>query len=108
MVGGHIQTEDEMRRRERRQVEVGADDERLAREVLASVRRAWRADTARALTDRRLLEACSLPDNEPVAFEPVSLNEDGIPEEARRALALWTRYRIVCLELLGSGRTGEA
>jgi hypothetical protein len=76
--------------------------------VLASVRRAWKADAARASIDRKLIEACSLSDMEPVAFRPNGFEEPSMPEEARRALALWTRYRIVWLELLGSGPTGEA
>jgi hypothetical protein len=91
--------------------EVEEDDERLARDLLASVRRTWRADSARASQrsiDRKLIEACALSDTEPVAFRPSGFEEGTIPEEARRALALWTRYRIVCLELLGSDRTGQA
>jgi hypothetical protein len=31
-----------------------------------------------------------------------------LPGEARKALALWTRYRLACLELMGGGRTGDA
>jgi hypothetical protein len=93
---------------------VEKDDERLARDLLASVRRTWRTDTARASqraprsTDRNLIEACALSDKEPVAFRPNGFEESTMPAEARRALALWTRYRIVCLELLGSERTGQA
>jgi hypothetical protein len=97
-----------MRRPNRTRNEVEEDDERLAREVLASVRRAWRADSARASIDRKLIEACALSECDPVAFRPSGYEDEGIPEETRRALALWTRYRIVCLELLGPDRGGSA
>jgi hypothetical protein len=97
-----------MRRPNRTRDEVEEDDERLAREVLAAVRRAWRADSARASIDRKLIEACALNDSDPVAFRPSGDQADDIPEETRRALALWTRYRIVCLELLGPDRGGRA
>jgi hypothetical protein len=87
--------------------------------------------------DRKLLEVCALQDNERMAFRPVmpSLTEllckaggdhppraggrdgfdllestepENLPGETRKALALWTRYRLACLELMGGGRTGDA
>ena len=83
----------------------------------------------RALVDRRFLEACALQDTDTdqMAWRPVEDIDDLImgepdlvprprmdgprvqrlPTEARRALALWTRYSLACLELLDR-RTGDA
>jgi hypothetical protein len=126
-----------MRRREKRKASVDEDDERLARAVLAEFRQGWVAQrkTVRAQMDRKLLEVCALQDTDRLAYRPVmpSLTEllcrvggdrrragasdDGpledpepytLPGETRKALALWTRYRLACLEIMGGGRTGDA
>jgi hypothetical protein len=127
-----------MRRREKRKADVDEDDERLAREVLAEFRQGWVAQrqTLRARIDRKLLEACALQDTDRVAFRPTlpsltdllckaggdrparsSVSDSDLfdaseparlPGETRKALALWTRYRLACMELMGGGRTGDA
>jgi hypothetical protein len=114
------------------------DDERLAREVLAEFRQGWVAQrqTMRARTDSKLLEACAFQDTDWVAFRPsmpsltdlicrtggdlpsraggdeatamLECDRDRLPGETLKALALWTRYRLACLELMGGGRTGDA
>jgi hypothetical protein len=109
------------------------EDERLAREVLAQLREGWgeRRRTIRSRAQRRLLEACALEDTETLAWKapepsltdlllgPDPCDRDvapglasaalGPPGETRRALAVWARYRLACLELLGTtGRTGDA
>jgi hypothetical protein len=94
--------------------------------------------TMRARLDRKLLEVCALQDTDRMAFRPTvpSLTDllcgaggdhparagaaadlpdllentepANLPGETRKALALWTRYRLACLELMGGGRTGDA
>jgi hypothetical protein len=127
-----------MRKRERRKAEVDEDDERLARAVLAEFRQGWAAQrqTMRAQRDRKLLEVCALEDTDRMAFRPTlpSLTDllcgsgrdhptgagrddadwlaitgpRSLPLDTRRALALWTRYRLACLELMGDRHTGDA
>jgi hypothetical protein len=124
------------KRREKRKAVVDEEDERLARAVLAEFRQGWvtQRQTMRARLDRKLLEVCT----DRMAFRPAvpSLADlicrtdgdpparagavDGSPEllentepanlpgETRKALALWTRYRLACLELMEGGRTGDA
>jgi hypothetical protein len=77
-------------RSKRGEAALSEDDDRLAREFLEEVRQGWRKEkqAARARIGREVLEANLLTDIEPTA--------------------LWTRYRLVCLELLGGGRTGRA
>jgi hypothetical protein len=124
-----------MKRSERSGTAGGGDDEGLARTVLADFRQGWVSQwrTGRAQTGRRFLEACALQDCDRVAFRPPGPgpsdllgrpreDEGGraaapptdvtrslpVPDETLRALALWTRYRLACQELLGGGRTGDA
>ena len=121
-----------MKRRGRIHVSAEEDDERLACAALAQLREGWQAErrTMRAWADRRTLEACALEDGDRMAWRPsgpdlvdLLMADDpvgrGVPHDAvdgaaelpgdtRRALALWTRYSLACLELGGLRRTGDA
>jgi hypothetical protein len=79
-----------------------------------------------------MLEACALRENDDIAFRPPGPTlmdilaaetlrtfseppealppEDALrlPGDTRKALALWARYSLARLELLGGGRTGDA
>jgi hypothetical protein len=83
--------------------------------------------------DGHLLEACALGDNEQMAWRPAGPSLMDIlaaetlesalsprpealpmadalrlPGDTRKALALWARYSLARLELLGGGRVGDA
>jgi hypothetical protein len=122
----------------RKRIQAGDDDEWLMREILAERRQAWAARRQTAgPVDRKRLEVWALQDDERMAFRPIipgftepsskaagddsprtggqrglelleSTEPQTLPRETRKALALWTRYRLACLELTGRGRTGEA
>jgi hypothetical protein len=121
-----------MKRRGRDRAVEDEDDERLACAALAELREGWQAErrTMRAWAARSL-EACAFDDTDRVAWRPsgpdlvdLLMADDPIgtaaphelldassdlPRETRRALALWTRYSLACLELGGGGRrTGDA
>jgi hypothetical protein len=106
------------------------EEELVAREFLLQVRQEWRKETQAA---RARIAPDVLTDIEPVALgstgslpgdlcagddliEPLQdapdlpdpLEAVDLPSGTRRALDLWTSYRLVCFELLGSGRTGRA
>jgi hypothetical protein len=122
-----------MKRRGRDRAVEDEDDERLACAALAELREGWQAErrTMRAWAARRSLEACALDDDDQMAWRPsgpdlvdllmadepvgsatpAQLRDatSDLPRETRRALALWTRYSLACLELGGGGRrTGDA
>ena len=114
------------------------DDECSVREILAELREGAvaRRQNTRARIDRKRLEVWAAQDDEPMAFRPVlpgltdlmrkagandlpragegglelleSTEPQKLPRETQKALALWTRYRLACLELTGGGRTGGA
>jgi len=120
----------------RRKTQDGEDDEWLVREILAERRQrpVAQRQIARAGIDRKRLEVWAERDDERMAFRPVlpastdpmrndrspraggegglelleSTEPRNLPRETQKALALWTRYRLACLELTGGGRTGGA
>lgn len=94
----------------RGKTEADEDDQWLVREILAAHRQGpvARRQTARARIDRKRLEVWAEQDDERMAFRPESTEPHDLPRETQKALALWTRYRLACLEITGGGRTGGA
>jgi hypothetical protein len=78
-----------MKRRER-QVE-GRGEERFARAALAELREVWKSE--RAIRRRPARHATNLM---------------RLAAETREMLALWTYYRLACLEALESSHMGAA
>jgi hypothetical protein len=121
-----------MKRRGRDRAAENEADEQLACAALAELRDGWQAEkrTMRAWAARRSLEACALDASDRMAWRPSGPDlvdilmadepiESATPElvleaaqardDARRAMALWTRYSLACMELGGGGRrTGDA
>jgi hypothetical protein len=81
-----------MKRRERqRGVGGNAEDQQLAQAALAELRRVWKDE--RRSRRRRTSEAARLM---------------RLAAETREMLALWTYYRLACLEALDHGHMGVA
>jgi hypothetical protein len=85
-------TEGTMKRRERQRREKdGSDDQRLAPVGLGELREAWESE--RATRTRRVGEVRRLM---------------RLAAETREMLALWSCYRLACLEAMDSGQMGMA
>jgi hypothetical protein len=81
-----------MKRERQRRVRGNDDGERFARAALAELRAVWKAER-RTNQQRRTVQAARLV---------------RLAAETREMLALWTYYRLACLDALERGPMGAA
>ena len=80
-----------MKRREKEQRERVADDQQLAHAALAELRTTWKKE--RRVRTKRARDSANLT---------------RLAAETRELLALWTYYRLACLEALENSHMGAA